>query len=111
MRRLVIAALAALCVCTTATAAGPAAFRPEAGETGPQAVARMKAALKAPGCNAELRGLYYSGYGAIPSAGCTYLRARLGTFQDVEAKVYGTGAIVDGYIGDRSDNYAESVFV
>jgi hypothetical protein len=110
MRRQVLAAVAALVVCGAAAAAGPA-FGPKPADSVPQVITRMKAALRAPGCNAQLKALFYSGYGAIPQSGCDYLRKQLGKFQDVQGKAYGSGAIVDGYIGDSTDNYAEAIFV
>ncbi len=112
MKRLAIAAVAALCLCATATGATPA-FGPKPAETASQLVARVKAALAAPGCNAALKGLFYSGFGSIPQAGCDYVRKQFGKFEDPEAKVFGTGALVDGYIDSpgSEDNYAEGVFV
>lgn len=109
MKRVALAAVAALSLCTTAAAAP--AFGPKPAETAPQLIAKVKAALAAPGCNAKLKALFFSGYGQIPQAGCDYVRTTVGTFTDVEAKTYGTGAVVDGYIGGKTDDYAELVFV
>lgn len=111
MKRFVLAAGCALALCATATAAAP--FGPKSAETAPQLVAKVKAALAAPGCNAKLQALFYSGFGTIPQAGCDYVRREFGNFEDPEAKVYGTGAVVDGYIhsATSADNWGEGVFV
>src|SRR4051794_11661485 len=112
MKRVALAAVAALCLCTTATAAAPA-FGPKPNETAKQLVARVKSALATPGCNAKLKGLFYSAFGAIPQAGCDYVRREFGRFEDPSAKVFGSGAVVDGYIHSAAseDNWAEGVFV
>lgn len=110
MRRIAVAALAALCLCGTALSAAPKPFAPKAPETIAQVIARMTVALKTEGCSAELKALYYSGFGAIPAAGCTYLRNQLGTFAKPEGKIYGTGAVVDALTG-HSDDLAAAVMV
>lgn len=110
MKKVAIAAAAALCLCAPATAAAPA-FGPKPAETGAQLVTRVKAALAAPGCNTKLKALFFTGFGAIPPAACDYLRREFGKFEDPAAKVYGTAAVVDGYIAGKTDNWGEGVFV
>ncbi len=94
MRRVAAVALLALAAALPALAAGP-----KPAESISTTIARIGGALGVKGCNALLRGIMHSSYGAPKTQECTYLRKGLGAFRSPHGAVYGTAAEIDAGTG------------
>jgi hypothetical protein len=112
LRKQLALAFACTAVAVSAVGASSAAapLTPASTDTASAAIGRVANALKTKGCSAELKALFFSGFGAIPTPGCDYLRKSFGTFEKPKGAVYGTGAVVEGLNGN-ADDYTSAVMV